>query len=471
MYEMIRNMRYPTWNNQVFLLHMGVVLMCWTFYYKLPWISGVLVSPYLIFLIIKPRQEYLIPLILHTWYGSQQRYFILAVCFLYALFHYRQMQTLGVQILFSIYLLFIPFFIWYTCARISAFHSFLTGGIYEGISYYFSFAPFFWAALSFRHIDKHVYRWLMFVSFLIVLKEFVSHGSEDNASLSGISIFGYILTYTRFHSWGSVYMVVACFWAFVTKQSTQVKMISAFAALLFVLGFFHIGRTLIPFHLAGAAALGAFIILCGRYSRRYPVIFHPWIFLIVATFSVFLAIERFEKRKADFERVNYNKIRIHNMDDFILRLENKLYADRAPLWAASKDAVRQQIAKSWFFVNPHGVVGEIMRDDGYLVGIDMQAHNMFLELLRLYGIFGGGGLLLTFYLLVGLKRMRNSAINLKSPCAPIAAAAIGHIVFGYWGGQYLLTPTFSFTLYALIGICYRNQFEDERPQINVRGWT
>ena len=128
------------------------------------------------------------------------------------------------------------------------------------------------------------------------------------------------------------------------------------------------------------------------------------------------------------------------------------------------DAVKQQISKSWFFVDPRSVAGEIYRDDGMKVMIELQAHNMFLEALRLYGIFGGGGILITFFLLAAQKRIRKSAANFKMPHAPVAAAAIGHLVFGYWGGQYLMISAFSFTLYSLIGVCYRNQLEIDKLQ-------
>ena len=460
MYEGMNNKREQLWNNQIFLFHMVVAFMCWPLYWTLPWIFGVLLSPYIIFLVSKPRQEYLLPLILHTWYGSQQRYFMLATCFLYAIVHYRQMRTLGVHILFFVYSLFIPFFIWYTYARISAFHSILTGGIYEGISYYFSFAPFFWAVLSFRRIDKRFYWWLIIVSFIIVLRGFFLHGSGDDSLLTGKNI----LSYTRFHSWGAVYVVAVCVWAFLTKQDFKIKVVSLLGSLLVTLGFLHIGRSLIPFHLAGASIFASCIICGGRLFRRYPKILNPCIFIVIATILVFWVVTKYENKELTFDRVKYDEISVRNIDNFVLRLENKLYGDRAPVWTASMDAVKQQISKSWFFVNPHSVAGEIYRDNGMKVMIELQAHNMFLEALRLYGIFGGGGILITFFLLAGQKRIRRSAVNLKMPHAPVAAAAIGHLVFGYWGGQYLMIPAFSFTLYSLIGVCYRNQLENDKLQ-------
>ncbi len=447
----------PVWNSKIFLTHTMAALLCWPLYWASPWIFGVAVSPYLVYLIVKGRQEYLLPLILHTWYGSQQRYIMLAACFLYALFHYRHLQRLGLHIIFTVYLLFLPFFMWYTGARIALFHSFVTGGVYEGISYYFSFAPLFWAAIVFRRLDKRFFWGLMIASFWVVFRGFLLKPTDDDGLLTGSTLF----SYSRFHSWGSVYLFVVCVWAFLTKQSTKVKLISSCAALMFVLGFLHIGRSLIPFHLAGAAGLGAVVVFVGAITKKYPKLLHPCLFLIASTISVFWAVDQFEKRKLAFDHVKYSEISVRNVDDFILRLQNKLYGDRAPVWTAALNAVRQQTKKSWFFVDPNSVYGEIYRDDGLVVQVEIQAHNMFLEALRLYGICGGGGILLVLFLIAGLKRIRNCSVNINSPCAPVAAVAIGHIVFGYWGGQYLMIPAFSFTLYSLIGVCYRNQYEDD----------
>ena len=449
-----------SWSSPTFIFHVFVAIMSWPLYWTAPWIFGVLISPYIIFLIFKPRQEYLLALVLHTWYGSQQRYIMLTACFIYVLFNYRKLRMHGIHILFTLYSLFIPFFIWYTYARIVTFHSFLTGGIYEGLAYYFSFAPFFWAVIVFRYVDKRFFWWLMIFSLLAVMRGFFINDVDDNGLLTGTSIF----SYTRFHSWGAVYIFTMCVWSFLTKQDFKIKAVSLFGALLVTLGFLHIGRSLIPFHLAGAAIFASCIICGGRLYRKYPMILNPCISIVFATMLVFWVVKKYENKKLTFDHVKYHEISIRNVDDFVLRLENKLYGDRAPLWTASMDAVKQQISKSWFFVDPRPVAGEIYRDDGMKIMIELQAHNMFLEALRLYGIFGGGGILITFFLIAAQKRIRKSAVNLKMPYAPVAAAAIGHLVFGYWGGQYLMISAFSFTLYSLIGVCYRNQLEIDKLQ-------
>ncbi len=455
------------WINQSFFMHTAIALMCWPLYWMSPWIFGVAVSPYIIFLVLRPRQEYLLPLILHTWYGSQQRYAMLLACFIFAISHFRHLQMIKLHIIFFIYLLFAPFFIWYTGARISAFHSLVTGGVYEGMSYYLSFAPFFWAAIVFRRLSKKFFSWLMIFSLLIVVRGFFFSSSDDAGLLTGRTIF----SYSRFHSWASVYLFVVCVWAFATKQKIHVKLISLIGSILFILGFLHIGQSLTPFHLAGAASLGVLILLCSFIRKKYPAFLHPWLLLIVATVTVFWAIKQYEQRRLVFDRVNYEKINVRNWSDFVLRLENKLYGDRAPVWTASLDAVRQQIHKSWLFVDPHPVVGELYRDDGLVVRVELQAHNMLLEAVRLYGIYGGCGLLLTFILITGLNSFRNSAADIHSDYAPVAAAAIGHVIFGYWGGQYLMIPAFSFTLYSLIGVCYRNQYDKQtqKRRIGVLG--
>lgn len=461
MYNPHTNDDNTIWRQHICLAHTIVAFICWPLYWTMPWIFGVLISPYLVYLIFRPRQEYLLPLLLHTFYGSQQRYMMLAACFLYCLVHHSQLRRLRVQVVFNVYMLFLPFFVWYTCARISVFDNFVSGGVYEGISYYLSLSAFFWAVISFRRLDKRFFLWLMIASLMIVVRGFLFQDSFDNGSLIGRTI----LSYTRFHSWGAVYMPVVFIWAVITRQDVKIIALSGIAALLVFLGFLHIGHSLIQFHLAGAALLGGVLIVSSKFLHRYPKLFHPWIFLVAATVIVFWAINRYENRQLAFDRVKYDEIYVRSLDDLVLRAENKLYGDRAPVWTAAMNAVRQQLKKSWFLVDPNPVMGELYRDDGLRVEIELQAHNLFLEALRLYGAFGGGGILLSFILVVGLRRFRYCVADYQSPYAPVAATAIGHIVFGYWAGQYLIIPAFSFIIYSLIGVCYRNQFENEAQKL------
>ena len=133
----------------------------------------------------------------------------------------------------------------------------------------------------------------------------------------------------------------------------------------------------------------------------------------------------------------------------------------------NKDLAELKVKAIYTNKKIHGVYDKLGRatiENEFWGSLVMQYHkHIYPGIMKRYrGIFGGGGILITFFLLAAQKRIGKSAVNLKMSHAPVAAAAIGHLIFGYWGGQYLMIPSFSFTLYSLIGVCYRNQLEDEK---------
>lgn len=452
-----------------FLLHMAIAIFCVPLYILAPALTGLLVSPYLVYLILKPRSVYLLPLIVHTFYGSWQQYLMLIACLLYCLGHVYELRRRGLLSLFCVYMLGVPFFIWYTAARYQIFGGGIGhGGTFEGITYYLAFIPFFWCAIAIKRIEKGFFMGLLLLSLWFVLSGFVGFRSlngGDDALLG---------TFSRFSSWGGVYVVCVFIWSYFAHASIAIRLLSGLGSLMFFLGFFHVGGALIPFHLVGSALLGCAIICLSKWCRPLAKCLHPWILLTLTTLAVFSAIGKFENAEIDLAgRGSYeDNNTVRDAASLANRIYLKLYGDRAPVWTASFNAVKKQMERSFIFVDPAPVFGEIEAGKRHLV-IEIQAHNLFLELLRLYGGYGGGICILVFCLILGQRTLRKTPQKLSSPLVPILACAMGHCLFGSFGGHYLVTRNFSFTLFGLLGLCYSYVWSSmhRRWSESVACWT
>lgn len=436
---------------KVFALHMVIALLCIPLYWVAPALFGLIVSPYLVYLILRPRSEYLLPLIIHTFYGSQQQYMMLLACFVYVLTHIERIRLSRLLVPFCVYLLGLPFFVWYTFARYNAFGGGIGhGGTFEGLCYYFAFAPFFWAALTIKRIDRSTFHGLVYLSFWFVLSGFIGVGKGVDGESPMFD------TYSRFASWGGPFLFVLSLWSIREKIERKIKIISAIGAALFVLGFLHIGSSLIPFHLMSTALFGALIVYLNRLRSKFVHACHPVAWVALATIAVFSAIGKFENREIDMAgRGGYEENNtVRDVKSLEERIYYKFYGDRAPVWTAAYNAIERQFSGHWFFVDINPLYGELQAENGRVVVIEMQAHNLMLELFRLYGLYGGGVCMAVFLLLIGKRYVYDARKSCNTILLPILACAVGHMIFGYLGGQYLVTKNFSFTVFGLLGTCY-----------------
>ncbi len=445
--------RFCVSDRNSFLLHTAIAIFCIPLYIKIPTLACVLFSPYLVYLILKPRSVYLLPLIIHTFYGSWQQYLMLTACLVYCFAHWQELRRRGLGALFFVYMLGLPFFLWYTFARYRVFGGGIGhGGTFEGICYYFAFAPFFWCVIAVKRIGLGFFNGLLTLSFWFVLSGFIGIGKlmDGDEALLG--------TFSRFSSWGGVYVVCVFIWSVFTRAAVVVRVISGLGTVMFCLGFLHIGGSLIPFHLMGSALLGCVLVCFVKWGKRLLWLLHPWLLLTLTTLMVFIAINKFENAQIDLAgRGSYrDNNTVRDIDSLKNRIYLKLYGDRATVWTASFDAVKKQMERSFFFVDPAPVYGEIDINgvNRRRVVVELQAHNLFLELLRLYGCYGGGVCIVVFCLIVSNRRLREVQRTITSPLIPIFACAMGHCLFGSFGGHYLVTRNFSFTLFGLLGLCY-----------------
>ena len=149
---------YTLEQKQTIFLHTCIALFCVPLYMLGPNLIAYLLTPYLAYMIFQGRSEFYIPLMIHTFYGSQQRTIMLTCCFIYCIFHVAQLARYGVRWLFLLYLLLSPFFVWFTYAR---FQYQGWGGMFEGWGCYMTFAAFFWGLLTGGGVRKSLFKYML----------------------------------------------------------------------------------------------------------------------------------------------------------------------------------------------------------------------------------------------------------------------------------------------------------------------
>lgn len=416
-----------------------------------PSLIAYILTPYLLYLIFQKRPEYLLPLIVHSFWGSQQRTIMLVGCFVCALANIDELRKYKLRSFFLFYLLFLPFFIWYTVKRYQ-FSGF--AGMFEGLGIYLGLAAFFWGVLISGEMGAEFFAGLFWISFVLSL----------NQSFR-------FLPATFAQAWATAYMGAYLFWRlFRSKTKTDKRhtkiyiIISAISFLAWLRGLLHQTTTFTQIAVTGMAILVLFI---WRYCRKLNLLISPLVLYGVSFVLLFSTINAYEEKRGELllRGVVYGEMQIEDWSSLRQKFLQKSVGDRGPLWVATWNTIKKQTKEHWFWVPPVAAEGyyDIDLQDGSTVEAMtlLQGHNNFLELLRTYGLYGGLGVFVC--LLYALCRYfpKRCLLSLYSTeFAPVFACIIGHMICGAHTGQYTIYPLFSFLLYSMFGMCYRAHFDD-----------
>ena len=429
--------------------HTLVALACVPLYIVAPALFGLAVAPYVIWMVFRGRPEMLVPLMIHMLHGSQQRYIILASCFIYSIAHIEVLFRRKLGGVFFLYLCSLPFFIWYTIERYRTFGGGIgAGGTFEGIGYYFGISTFFWGMLAIGRLPAYVAKGMLWLCFGVVILHFA---------------FFMVLPFTRFLFWGLPFLTVFAFWLWLQKRNrkfAKLQWLGIVTGVIMIVGFMGFSSMRITFTLLGTVAVGMLVLVVAKYFRGMFWLLKPIVVLPLLTLWMFFTINRWEKEgKGYVDNTAYSDIKVRDWDSFKYKLFRKTMTDRAPVWYASWDAVRKQFDRDPVWVDVMPIYGSIdLEGDLYRGGrevtVALAAHNMLLEMLRLYGAWGGLGIYLVFLIVSSLGIIKTRlALDIATPCAPILACCVAHVIVGGQTGQYPITPQFSFYLFGLMGVC------------------
>lgn len=447
-----------------FFLHLIIAILCIPIYKSgLGTLFGLMIAPYIFFLVFSARNEYLLPLIAHTFWGSQQRYLMLFACLLYAFFRVDRLIVRKVLGLFVAYLLILPFFIWYTIKRYQLFGGGIgMGGTFNGLGYYLAFSPFFWAVAANVKITRETLIWSVYVGF----------------GLLSVLVFG--KSFCRACTWVLVFLPVLSYWLIGIARSNRgrgsaiVKLAVAgfVGSVLFLICFIGFGPISITFTQLGAVAIAIMYLFLAKKGPKIIRFVSPLLMFGFSCYMVFFAINNMQKNRGAYNTsgLSYEEVKIRDIDSFEEKMMRKMFNDRAPLWTAAWDAVCQQFEKNPIWVDIVPIYGTLAGGEHgeRQVEITLMAHNIMLLLLQEYGLWGGAGLYLIYILLFAKKEVRLAmAMDRKSYYTPIAAACLGHAIMGGWAGQYIMNVEFSFLLYSMWGCVYIHYLDKKKERANA----
>lgn len=172
---------------------------------------------------------------------------------------------------------------------------------------------------------------------------------------------------------------------------------------------------------------------------------------VLSVIFVFYAIKNSEIYSVDANQkqvVEYSTLSLEDMSAFKNRLLNKAFDDRAPLW----NGIYLSILNNPRILPPTSIEEyTIVTNEGFESQSELPAHNLFLELIRLYGLLFGiiASIVFIHFIVSASKLLLTKNLN-PIVCALLCVyLAVG--IAGSTTGQFPLLFTFSFMFLGLGG--------------------
>jgi len=461
---------YSPTERRSFILHTTIAVICLPLYYLLPHHFGLLTAPYLFVLAIYPKNEYLLPVILHCLYGSQQKFFFCLGCFLYVLFHFAALRRYSLHWLYLFYMFLLPYFIWFFYQKLTMPR--FVSGIGEVIGGLFAHTVFvvaFWATLVVKKTGRPFFRGMVIWALgLLLVMSFIGGGAMID--IEGTGEHASRTVFSNHIFWAMPFLVSAfTFCQFSRRSDYDVeKLLSLFGCLIIVLDFFHLTKCDVTFTELGICVLSSLITFAAvRWNPRIVLQLTPLPLFFVSAYLVSLSpmfVEKYGGLHAG--EGEYNKMSMTSMDSILKKLQRKSVDDRAAMWALTIKYIKSDILPNPIWVKPVPYMEvEAEKESGktYKAYIAVASHNTMLNLVRFYGFYGGFGLYLLFvwYFCRKTNRVFMSRYSYL-PIVAVMAVCISEGVVGGHTGHYVVGVPFGSVLFACLGACWGEGYWRDR---------
>jgi hypothetical protein len=437
-------------SNVTMCLHLAIAIVCIPLYLYTPVGMGLAISPYLLFLLYQQRSCFLPALFVHTFYGSQQRYLMLFFCFVYALLHLKDLIQKKLLPIYLLALVPLPIMLWNAYQRFEYFGGGLgSGGTFEGLGYYFGLFAFFYGALAYDYIRRQDMMAIYYVSIMLWIVNFIYNRYSNISLASGNPDLPFFTRYSDFSMPLLLCFGVSC----LLSKKTLLIAVMAFAIPIVSIV---LGGT---FTVTGVTLIAVLLVLL-RFSKRKRLlkIITSILAFILSLCIVFWIMKNYDSYSKQTGNEAYGDLEIKDVNSLIIKLQRKAFDDRSVLWRATWN----QICEEKRVLIPsvtRPVVRHYDPETGLSMDINLQAHNLLMEMVSSFAWIAGGAIYLTFVLMIlkcGLFLRMGPA---GSQYYPFAATAFATGLMGSSSGQYPLTVNLSFVLLTTAGICYRQYHE------------
>jgi hypothetical protein len=419
---------------------------------RIMWL-GIFIAVLLVFvtrLIGTPLHFFLLPFIFWIIYNEKCDFFpglslllitesfvlflILSCVFITVIIKWRRFYFSEARLIFILTLSLLPLFIW-------LFFQYQGQGIivpFKSLQYYFAFFPFFYGMLISREFeDYHVLGIIFILALALIFQITDFFGGTVRLIVFAIPFFI------------SVFFVTI----FKTDQSFNKPVVGLFSSLVIILYIANLNSTV--FNVLLVVILSSIIAILRMRSLstiKYRFLTSKWMFIISLGFIILtIKATAIDRSNLTLSEVNYETkfssiASVRNFAYF------KILGDRGPIWRSIWLSAIDEI----------NILPVIKSEDLYientLTGQDyyqaMDSHNIYLELIRRFGVLAGP-VLGFIYILMILKSVKLLSVPDIDPYLISLGATVFSVgLIGGLFGQFVLMPGFSFFLIGLAGILY-----------------
>lgn len=461
---------YTPVERQRFIAHTLVAVICLPLYYLFPFHFGLLTAPYLFYMAIRPKNEYLLPIILHCLYGSQQKFFLVLGCFLYVIVHFNELRRYSLHWMFLFYMLLLPYYLWFFWEKLHMPR--YVAGVGEMIGGLFTHLVFvlaFWAALVVKKTGRPFFRGMVLWSFgLLVVMSFVGGGAM--LDIEGTGEHASRTVFSRHIFWAMPFIASTFSYCLFSRRKdyTVEKVISFAGSAIIVLDFFHLTKCDVTFTQLGMCIFASIITFISlRWSSRIVKALNPIPLFCLSAYIVLLSPMLIEKYGGmNSGEGKYNEMSMTSLDSLAKKLQRKSVDDRAAMWALTIKYIKNDIVPNPIWVKPvpyMEVDAELEGGKTYKAYIAVSSHNTMLNLIRFYGFYGGFGLYLLFVWYFSRRENRVFLTRYASlPMIVVMAVCISQGVIGGHTGHYVVGVPFGSVLFACLGACWGERYWKDR---------
>lgn len=415
----------------IIYIHILIAFLCLIAYTYATDYYKIIFMPYIVFMFWKEDPKYFPALIVHSLSGSIISILILILCALKTIEHYKFLAKMTNRWVLILSLLPAPVIIYQIIIRtfylnISFINNIIHAGLYLGI---FSF---FYGILIAKKLNKDIINAI--INVLIFIMIFNAFGFISN--MRG-QIFSYVF-----------FCVIGLLTIAGKKRYLSLNNIIIFSGIILI-AMLLTGFIDIRFHFLFSIVLSFLMVylhvknsyLIDYLSNKIVIIFSIAVLAFIIYYTNEYASSSLEFRDYTFDQVsNYPQL-----------LYFKIFGDRGILW----QSVWNDIIYYKYFIPPL-VVKPInyVTTSGIVIEYESGAHNIVLELIRVYGIIFGL-IISTIYFIILIflgKTLKNRIIDKKVLLLVSTAYSIMLIVGIV--GVFVLTINFSFLIIGLSGLSF-----------------
>lgn len=402
------------------------------------------IAPILFFMILSRRAEFFPGLVIHLFAETISMYIILFSCLITTLLYWKYWFNTRLKWIFILTLLPLPILIWQTVIRYFNMNlGFID--IIIPIDYYLGLFPFFYGFLISERFNKEIFGGIVFV---LLLSFFINTmGIFDNTIRIVFYAIPFLITYAVF---GKSNLLSSGF-QLILRIGTVI-----------VIGIyiFFINQTTITILSSILLSILLVYLKIRKFNNLVLLLSSKWTFIFTILVVAWLA---FSTNKTAVAFKSYSTgdlagLKFTNYNDLVDRISFKTFADRAPIWRG----VWLSIVSQNNILPPYKVKSyEITTLEGNKIKSEVGAHNIFLELLRKDGYFVGLIIGFTFIIQILLAcSLLRLPLDDRLLISMVSSVAIVGIIGGMTG-QFPLMASFSFLFIGLAGLLFGlGYFED-----------